>query len=230
MAFNPLSICLLAGPEYGTTEAAWKSTLSEADRIADIHLSVKDRLVNEVQAEIKQWKSDNYHKPMVGPYKETKALEDEFRKAQKPWAKRLAKVMDAKKKYHVACKMEKSATNQENNARGDSSVSGEQVARLREWFLAVYSSWLLNTMPPKIGSGGYAFMLPLPFTVNSGLQTEESILRSKVQSWEEIEIDVLQTNSISDFGFLNLSYCFSLLSYSSIIQASKASAMFALVI
>lgn len=50
-----------------------------------------------------------------------------WQQAQKPWAKRLAKVVDAKKKYHTACKLEKSATNQENNARGDNAVSGEQV-------------------------------------------------------------------------------------------------------
>ncbi len=27
-----------AGPEYGTTEAAWKGALSEADRRADLHI------------------------------------------------------------------------------------------------------------------------------------------------------------------------------------------------
>jgi len=30
------------GPEYGTTEAAWKGVLTEADRIGDMHSSIRD--------------------------------------------------------------------------------------------------------------------------------------------------------------------------------------------
>ncbi|ELT91899.1 hypothetical protein CAPTEDRAFT_20646 [Capitella teleta] len=120
------------GPEYGTTEAAWKSTLSEADSLADIHLAMKDKMLNEVQAEIKRWRSENFHKTMLSQTKEAKTLEDEFKKAQKPWAKRYLKVLDSKKKFHQACKMEKSATIQENNARGDNSVSGDQLKKVQE--------------------------------------------------------------------------------------------------
>ena len=36
------------GPEYGTTEAAWKAVLVEADRRCELHLRVKDNLLNEV--------------------------------------------------------------------------------------------------------------------------------------------------------------------------------------
>lgn len=47
--------------------------------------------------------------------------------AQKPWAKRLSRVIKAKKDYHSAMKLEKTATNQENNAKNDSGVSQDQV-------------------------------------------------------------------------------------------------------
>lgn len=59
--------------------------------------------------------------------KERKDIEDNFKKAQKPWAKLLAKVNKAKSDYHGACKTEKSASNQERNASGDSSLSMDQV-------------------------------------------------------------------------------------------------------
>ena len=47
--------------------------------------------------------------------------------AQKPWSKRLTKVLKCKKDYHIACKLEKTAANQENNARNSSDVSADQV-------------------------------------------------------------------------------------------------------
>lgn len=52
----------LAGPEYGTTEAAWKGILTEADRLSDLHLKVKENLCTDVMHQIKAWQKDNYHK------------------------------------------------------------------------------------------------------------------------------------------------------------------------
>ena len=117
------------GPEYGTTEAAWKAVLNEADRRCELHLRVKDNLVNDVIQSIKNWQKDNYHKQLM-QIKERKELDDQFKRAQKPWVKLLEKVEKAKSSYHLACKNEKSAVNQERNATKDSSLSQDSVRSL----------------------------------------------------------------------------------------------------
>ncbi|XP_018336704.1 protein kinase C and casein kinase substrate in neurons protein 1 isoform X2 [Agrilus planipennis] len=119
------------GPEYGTTEAAWKGVLGEADRRCDVHNRVKDNLCNEVIPKIKHWQKETYHKSMIH-IKERKDMEDAFKKAQKPWSKLLQKVDKAKSDYHTACKTERSAANQERNANGDPSVSADQVKKLQD--------------------------------------------------------------------------------------------------
>jgi len=119
------------GPEYGTTEAAWKGVLVESDRRCELHVGVKDRLINDVQATIKQWQKDTYHRSMM-QLKEKKEMDDAFKKAQKPWSKILAKVNKAKADYHNACKNEKSAVNVERNATGDSAVSADQLKKMQD--------------------------------------------------------------------------------------------------
>jgi len=119
------------GPEYGTTEAAWKAVLNEADRRCELHLRVKDNLVNDVIQSIKNWQKDNYHKQLM-QIKERKELDDQFKRAQKPWVKLLEKVEKAKSGYHIACKNEKSAVNQERNATKDSSLSQDSVRKLQD--------------------------------------------------------------------------------------------------
>jgi len=119
------------GPEYGTTEAAWKAVLVEADRRCELHTRVKDNLINDVVGSIKNWQKDNYHRQML-QLREKKEMEDGFRKAQKPWAKALDKVHKSKAAYHLACKNEKTAINQERNATKDSSLSQDQVRKLQD--------------------------------------------------------------------------------------------------
>jgi len=120
------------GPEYGTTQGAWRGVLHESDSIADIHTKIGDNLLNQVQTKVKDWKQTNYKKAVVGVHKETKQLEDEFKKAQKPWTKKYTKVKEARKHYHIACKSLKSATNQENNAKADSSMSADQMKKVQD--------------------------------------------------------------------------------------------------
>ncbi|XP_053384977.1 protein kinase C and casein kinase substrate in neurons protein 2-like isoform X6 [Mercenaria mercenaria] len=119
------------GPEYGTTQGAWRGVLEESDKLADLHTEVGDKLVNNVTTSIKQWQKENYHKSMMH-FKETKELDDQFKKVQKPWEKKLNKVLTAKKDYHAACRNEKSTANQENNARADTAMSSDQLKKLQE--------------------------------------------------------------------------------------------------
>lgn len=55
-------------------------------------MEVKAALMGEDYEKLKNWQRDSYHKQMIGGFKETKEAEDGFRKAQKPWAKRLKEV------------------------------------------------------------------------------------------------------------------------------------------
>ena len=54
-------------------------------------LSAKTFFNPQVVNSIKNWQKDNYHKQMM-QLKEKKEMEDQFKKAQKPWAKLLEKV------------------------------------------------------------------------------------------------------------------------------------------
>lgn len=119
------------GPEYGTMEAAWKGTLTEAERLADVHIRIKENLHNDVMSQIKTWQKDNYHKSMMH-IKECKEMEDAYKKAQKPWAKYLAKVEKCKAEYHSACKSVRTAANQERNANSDSSLSQDQLKKMQD--------------------------------------------------------------------------------------------------
>ncbi|XP_043528133.1 protein kinase C and casein kinase substrate in neurons protein 2 isoform X4 [Frieseomelitta varia] len=117
------------GPEYGTTEAAWKGVLVESERLCDLHLRVKENLCNDIIQQVKTWQKETYHKSMM-TLKERKEMEDAFKKAQKPWAKLLQKVEKAKSEYHNSCKTERTAANMERNASADSSLSPDQKALL----------------------------------------------------------------------------------------------------
>ncbi|XP_048781250.2 protein kinase C and casein kinase substrate in neurons protein 1-like isoform X4 [Ostrea edulis] len=119
------------GNEYGTIQAGWRGMLQEADSLADLHSLVAENLMTKDYASIKAWQKENYHKSMMH-FKETKELDEGFKKAQKPWEKKYTKVMQAKKDYHSACRAEKSTANQENNARGDSAVSPDQLKKIQE--------------------------------------------------------------------------------------------------
>ncbi|EGI63711.1 PREDICTED: protein kinase C and casein kinase substrate in neurons protein 1 isoform X4 [Acromyrmex echinatior] len=119
------------GPEYGTTEAAWKGVLVESDRLCDLHLRVKENLCNDIVQQVKTWQKDTYHKSMM-TLKERKEMEDSFKKAQKPWAKLLQKVEKAKAEYHNSCKTERTAANMERNASADSSLSPDQVKKMQD--------------------------------------------------------------------------------------------------
>ncbi|KAH9527248.1 Protein kinase C and casein kinase substrate, variant 2 [Dermatophagoides farinae] len=122
---------IVKGPEYGTTESAWKGVLGEAEKRYDLHMKIKNDLEKDAIAKIRNWQKDNYHKNVMH-IKEKKEFDEAFKKAQKPWAKLLSKVNKCKQDYFNACKNERSITNQERNASGDTSLSPDQVKKLQD--------------------------------------------------------------------------------------------------
>lgn len=66
--------------------------MTEAEKVSDLHQEVKNNLLNEDLEKVKNWQKEAYHKQLMGGFKETKEAEEGFRKAQKPWAKKLKEV------------------------------------------------------------------------------------------------------------------------------------------
>ncbi|XP_013989255.1 protein kinase C and casein kinase substrate in neurons protein 1 isoform X1 [Salmo salar] len=118
------------GPQYGSVERAWVAMMTEAEKVSELHQDVKNGLLNNDFEKVKNWQKDSYHKQMMGGFKETKEAEEGFKKAQKPWAKKLKELETAKKTYHLACKEEKVASSREANSKADTSVTADQQKKL----------------------------------------------------------------------------------------------------
>ncbi|KFV71677.1 Protein kinase C and casein kinase substrate in neurons protein 1, partial [Dryobates pubescens] len=88
--------------------------------------------LNDDFEKAKNWQKDAYHKQIMGGFKEAKEADDGFRKAQKPWSKKLKELETAKKAYHLACKEEKLAMTREANSKADQSNTPEQQKKLQD--------------------------------------------------------------------------------------------------
>uniref|UniRef100_A0A5S6PYW2 SH3 domain-containing protein n=1 Tax=Trichuris muris TaxID=70415 RepID=A0A5S6PYW2_TRIMR len=102
------------GAEYGSSQVAWQSLTEEARCRGDLH------------------SHDTFHKSTFGVVKEGKEVEDAFKKAQKTWVKLYTKVMRTRRDYFNASRLERSAINQEKNAKNNSDISIEQAKKLSE--------------------------------------------------------------------------------------------------
>ncbi|XP_019369713.1 PREDICTED: protein kinase C and casein kinase substrate in neurons protein 1 [Gavialis gangeticus] len=120
------------GPQYGSLEKAWGAIMTEADKVSELHQDVKNSLLNDDFEKVKNWQKDAYHKQIMGGFKEAKEAEDGFRKAQKPWAKKLKELETAKKAYHLACKEEKLAMTREANSKAEQSITLDQQKKLQD--------------------------------------------------------------------------------------------------
>ena len=118
------------GPEYGSVEVGWKSSLQESLRIADIHMDRSQNLTDQVVEGMQAWKNDRYHKSIVH-LKECKRAEEEFSTSQKPWAKKLLKSIRMKKNYHQAAKELESLAHQVHVADTSPEISAEHCQKVR---------------------------------------------------------------------------------------------------
>lgn len=123
---------IMKGPEYGTLETGWKAVSLEGSRLAEIHIDCKEKL-EEVVRQMTEWRHRHYHRTMPsGKLKETKKADDGFQKAQKLWAKDLARNNKAKKSYHQVSRELEALNSALTTAEMSSEVTAEQLQKLRE--------------------------------------------------------------------------------------------------
>ena len=122
---------VIKGPEYGSLEIGWKASLKEATKLAEVHLEIQRKILDEIIESVQSWRTQKYHKSFVN-LKETKKAEDSFARAQKPWTKRLEKLRRAKKTFHQAARELDVQTSSLQQAERNPDYGNEHCAKVRE--------------------------------------------------------------------------------------------------
>uniref|UniRef100_A0A8C8RX65 Uncharacterized protein n=1 Tax=Pelusios castaneus TaxID=367368 RepID=A0A8C8RX65_9SAUR len=127
-----------ASPLYGTMRRAWQAFLDTTERLSRLHRDTQRALVLEDLARVRGWQRDNYHRKLLGGFREACELDSGFRRAQKPWARRLRKggVEKAKASFHQACRKEHAAAGREQLAPGGPPLPSDRQRALYEQALA----------------------------------------------------------------------------------------------
>lgn len=116
---------------YASMKAAALGTLKEALDRSVIHMDSCKKLHSEVVESVKRNKETNYHKAFVG-LKECKEYDEEFAKAQKPWATAFTKVQRVKKNFHSACKQHEIASQNLSNANKENEIHTDKVKKFED--------------------------------------------------------------------------------------------------
>jgi len=180
---------------YATMKTAHLGTLKEAHDRAIIHMDCWTKIHNQVVETIKREKESKYHKAFVG-IKEYKELDEEFGKAQKPWATAFGKVQRAKKNYHSACKSRDSA--KLNLDQNKDVAPPEKIKKLEEAIEKQEKS--VSTM-----QGKYEEKLSRIEPINKSYEDEMKKVYSKFSKAEEERKDFLQRIMVEFHKAVNVS-------------------------
>jgi len=117
-------------PLYGSLMRAWQCFFSSTERLSLLHASISQSLVAEDGDRMKTWQKETFPKKMFCGFKETHDNNTSFSRAQKPWAKKLKKLDDARGAYHKACQKEKTAMDKETQAKENTEMSPEKLQKM----------------------------------------------------------------------------------------------------
>ncbi|KAG5262408.1 hypothetical protein AALO_G00274820 [Alosa alosa] len=117
-------------PLYGSLMRAWQCFFTSAERLSALHSNISQSLVAEEGDRVRTWQKDTFPRKMFYGFREAHDLETEFSRAQKPWAKKLKKLDQARAAYHKASQREQAASEREKAAKDNSALSEQKLNKI----------------------------------------------------------------------------------------------------